>query len=134
MPVKETLSEIRLAKASLQLLPGNVVRIEVYKDAHIELEDIRQIQEAREKMVGNAPYSILNIAGKYSNITTEAREYAVRKEVIRNRVALAIVISSLAQRIIGNFFVKSHQPGTPARIFNSEDEAIKWLKKYATEK
>jgi hypothetical protein len=42
----------------------------------------------------------------------------------------AFVIKSLAQKILGNFYLKISKPERPTKFFNNKDEAISWLKNY----
>jgi len=48
-------------------------------------------------------------------------------ELAKNRKAIAVVTTSLAQRITGNFFIGLSKSKTNTCIFKSEDEAKKWL-------
>jgi hypothetical protein len=45
-------------------------------------------------------------------------------------VADAFVIDSLAQRILGNFYLKFNKPQFPTRFFNSKEEALIWLEAF----
>ncbi|WP_317897296.1 DUF7793 family protein [Aurantibacillus circumpalustris] len=42
----------------------------------------------------------------------------------------AIMVKSPLSRMIGNFFMGLNKPFIPARLFDEEDKAIKWLKEY----
>lgn len=42
--------------------------------------------------------------------------------------ALAIVVHSLAHRIIGNFYVKINRQNVPTKLFRDMDSALEWLK------
>lgn len=45
--------------------------------------------------------------------------------------ALGIIISNPVTRMVGNFFVKFHQPEYPFRFFTNVEEATEWIKKFA---
>lgn len=42
----------------------------------------------------------------------------------------AFVIHSVAQRILGNFYVRVFRPERPTRFFTDQAEALKWLKQF----
>lgn len=115
-------------KATLYLYEKNLVKVVTHAHQVLETEDMQFIQEARRKLIGkDTPYVILSIQEDGASITKDAREFASQKAEVNNRLALAIVAKSLAHRIIGNFFIQSLRPHTPARLFPTEAEALKWL-------
>jgi len=59
---------------------------------------------------------------------TDARATVTIKEANENLIAQAILIQSLANRIVGNFMIKFHKPLAPTRLFSNRDEAIAWLR------
>ena len=122
------IKESRTPKATLYLYERNLVKVITHAHQVLELEDMMIIQEARRNLVGkDTAYVILSMQGEQASITKEAREFASQKAEVGNRLALAIVVKSLAHRIIGNFFIQSLKPHTPARLFPSEKDALKWL-------
>jgi hypothetical protein len=45
-----------------------------------------------------------------------------------HRIASALVVRSLANRLAGNFFIRMGGKRNVSRMFATEEEAIKWLK------
>ena len=62
------------------------------------------------------------------SITKEAREYYASKETAQYGTAVALLLSSPATKVIGNFFIRFNKPTLPFKIFTSENEAVDWLK------
>jgi hypothetical protein len=60
----------------------------------------------------------------------DAREYYSSEEAAQVVCACAGITNSLIGRVIGNFFIGFNRPPTPGRIFNSEEDAVKWLKTF----
>jgi hypothetical protein len=89
-------------------------------------ETIEGISAIGELTIGRA-YPVLKVAGKHASVDGESRKYIASGEGSRFSIAEAIVISSLAQKLIGNFYLKVEHPITPTKIFNSQLEAEKWL-------
>jgi len=66
--------------------------------------------------------------GKFTTITKEAREYSQRPESNSTTLANAVVVKSLAQRILINFMIAViHQQTMKMKIFDSKEKAIEWL-------
>ncbi len=42
--------------------------------------------------------------------------------------ATAVVVDTLAYKLIANFYLKFNKPKRPYKVFSKEEEAIKWLK------
>lgn len=72
--------------------------------------------------------------GRYTSISKEAREVGMRKEANEMSIAIAVVIHSLAQRLIINFQSKFvSKTKTQMRAFDSKEEGLKWLKSFKKE-
>ncbi len=66
--------------------------------------------------------------GKFTSLTKEAREFSQRPESNEMTLATAVVIRSLAQRIVINFMISvMHQQAMKMRMFESEEKAVEWL-------
>ena len=121
------MKEIELEKATLSLLSDNIVKMQIHDGAHLESRDIVQIHKAKLTMGGNEKHAVLLLSGKETTITKQAREISGHQDIGTNRKAKAIVVNSLAQRIIGNFFMRMQRSESKVKIFNTENEAHLWL-------
>jgi len=93
-------------------------------------EEMVQMQEAKVRITNNTKYVNLIIMQKYSSADHEARDYVGTEEAMALRIADAFVITSLPQRIVGNFYLNFNKPKVPTRFFTSEEEAEKWLRQF----
>ena len=66
------------------------------------------------------------------NVTSGARNYGASAAGLRNSVAEAYVIESLAHKIIANFYMKFNQPKVPTQFFKTKEEAVVWLRTFVT--
>ncbi len=107
----------------------NIMLFETNQNSEIELDDIKEMISLAFKILEKRKNKNLIIAGKYSLISSEAQKYMNTKEAdINNPTAEAIVITSLSQRIIGNFYLSLISSKRPSKLFTSVDKAIEWLK------
>src|SRR5688572_28335714 len=98
--MNQLIKELRTPKATLFLYEGNLVKVLTHENQVLDVDDMRVIQEARRKLVKDNPYVIMSVTEPFAGITREAREFGFRKEVIGERLALAVVVRTLAHRIL----------------------------------
>jgi len=70
------------------------------------------------------------IARGVTGIDKSARDYLSSAEATEGLIAMALVIGSSFQRIMGNFFISVNKTSMPVRMFTTESGAGKWLKKF----
>jgi hypothetical protein len=117
-------------KATMSVTESNIVIIRISDNVELDVEDVKEMFAKRLEVIGENPYAIINISGKHSGITSEARKLAAEPQYALYRQAFAMVVNSLAQRIIGNFYIKFDSPPSPARVFNDEKAAFEWVKTF----
>jgi hypothetical protein len=117
-------------KAEVNLVRKGLVRITVTDGAHIEEEDVRMINAAKLALVGDDLHSVLLVSGEDSTASREARELSASEELCRNKKAEAIVIRSVAHKIIGDFFIRVNRPPVPVKLFVCEEKALAWLNEF----
>jgi hypothetical protein len=108
---------------------ARILRIEILEGAEIELSDALQNYEATKILTKNDKYLIL-VDGRTSlSVSREARGFAAQSKN-DGCTACAFIITSTANKLIGNFYINVNKPNTPTRIFSSEEKAIEWLESF----
>lgn len=106
-----------------------IVYIKLKDNIQIELEDSKkQFQLLKSKYDGINKYLILVEIGNDCSISKDAREFGERPESNEMTKAVAVIVKSLAHRIIVNFIIKftNHQP-MKMKIFDDKQKAMDWL-------
>ena len=124
------MKKIELNKAICSISDDYIITIVIPKNIEIEVDDVLAIRNANEKLSNGKNYVVLVLVGEFSTISKEAREATATSDFGETRKAMAFIISSLPQRIVGNFFINMNNPPTPTKIFNSKEEALAWLKNF----
>lgn len=106
---------------------GKVLLTEIIDNMELEKEDVLENFEASQKLTKGKPYISLVITAPFTNITKEAREATNQAHYYEHTIAQALVVKTLAQRIMGNFLISLYKKYCPQRIFTNRDEAVKWL-------
>lgn len=114
----------RTAKLSFN---ENTLLTEMFDNLEIDLNDVNENYEASVKLTRDKNFLSLVIAAPFTTLTKEAREAANREFMYKNTVAQAIIVQSIANRIMGNFLIKFYRPFCPSKLFKSKEEAVTWL-------
>lgn len=109
------------------------LRITSHPVEEIGLEDAKHDFWIAAEMVGNRRVAVMADSREYTHFSEEVREFYAGREAAERIVAMAIIISSLPTRLIGNFFIRFNKPLFPTRLFNSEQEATQWLKTFVNQ-
>ncbi|HVE82136.1 MAG TPA: hypothetical protein VND93_04790 [Myxococcales bacterium] len=63
-------------------------------------------------------------------LTSEAQQHYASDEMARATTAVGILADSWIGRLLGNFVLRYKKGGVPTRLFQTEAEAVHWLKGY----
>ncbi|MGZ3903521.1 MAG: DUF7793 family protein [Bacteroidia bacterium] len=107
---------------------GNGLIVLNSSDNHIySVKDVKENHQAIKSLSENQKAYVLNVAGKYTNIEADVREFIAvgpHKNII---AAEAFVIHSLAQKLIANFYFKVNKPVVSSAFFTDIKRAEEWL-------
>jgi hypothetical protein len=92
------------------------------------LEELNRIGVAH---FGGKRYKILADMRLNISSTPEARQYGAHNEYTQFHIAYALLVSSLSEKILANFFIRFNKPAVPSKMFNDENQAIEWLAKHS---
>jgi hypothetical protein len=104
------------------------LRVSSKPDSEIELADAKFDFSEAAKLVGYIKLPVLADSRNVSNSAKEVRDFYASKAMAENISAMAVLVSSLSTRIVGNFFINTSKPHFPTKLFTNEDAAITWLK------
>ena len=115
---------------------SRVLTIRLLEGAELELADALQNHEAT-KMLTNTDHYLALVDGrvKHLSVSRDARAFAAQSKKEDGCIATALLITSTANKLIGNFYININRPNIPTKIFSTEDKAIEWLQEslYLTE-
>lgn len=103
-----------------------IITIVLDDQAEITIEEVIAQRKISNEFTKGIKHVVLAIAGAGTSATKEAREYS-SQNIPEGRLAEAIIIKSMPVRLMGKVFINFHKPEIPMELFESEEEAIKWL-------
>lgn len=131
--MKETitiLDKIELNSAIISIRSDGIIQYALKTNITITERDSKEMVDAAGKVGKLEQFPILIVAGKDTLADKETREYAASKEGTKYALAVAFVITSLAQKLLGNAYLKINKPVVPTALFDNEEKAVDWLKKF----
>lgn len=84
------------------------------------------LKEAVTFTGGEKYYALIDMT-RHIDSTAEARNYYAVSEYSKFRYADALVIESLATRLVTNFYLSINKPSVPSKMFTDKQDAINWL-------
>lgn len=117
-------------KARLWLGQDGVARVIWEPGAEVTLDDARETMAAYLKINKGKRRPLLIDTKTMRSLAREARSYYAGEEAASVASAVAILVGTPVSRVLGNFYIGLSNPRLPSRLFTSEGEALKWLKRY----
>lgn len=106
----------------------DTLMVSYYESTEITLEKAEAVIDLVYPYAkAGAIYGITDLTANYLSISEEARKYFQSNKANDLNLAHAVVLESLATRILVNFFQNINKPTMPLKIFNNFDSAINWL-------
>lgn len=93
------------------------------------LEETKKDIENLMKIIGHKKVCMLVDSNNSSESTKELRDYAA-EEFPKFIKAMAIISNSALSKMLANLFFNIKPQPYPIKMFNDENEAREWLKKY----
>jgi len=121
-PYKEIINK----NSAVRIVEGNIFHIKWTQNVELEIPDVDEVNAAFLELTNGETVKVLSQFGNYVNITSEARDYAANKSP--RCIALAYVVTGLAQRMVIRFYIRLRKRQNPTKVFNSYDDALAWLK------
>ena len=96
------------------------------EEHEIELRDVEEQIAAAEKLTEGGDYVSMMDGGLTLDVTDEAMRYVAKFKSTRWK-AFAIVVRSISERILANYFIRFKSPIRPTKVFTNPEKAIEWL-------
>lgn len=110
-----------------------ILHIKLHDGARMDMENTRVHYDKINKLVAGKDYLALVDATNHYTVEKDAWYYASQKEIIANRKAIAHYNSSAANKLTTSVFKSLYNTSMPLQIFETKEQALKWLKTFAAE-
>jgi len=115
------------ARTDVFWLADAVLGIIIKGPCSLDTEDTDEIFHGLERLGVVAPTPLLADIRTLRGVTLGVRTHMSSERAGRYLSRVALVADSPLTRTIGNFFMRLNRPPFPVRIFDQEEEALRWL-------
>lgn len=109
---------------------SGICRTVVKKNGVIKLANARENSLAVGKISGDKLRPLLVDIREIKSIDKLARDHFSMHGRQPGVCAIGMLIRSPLSKVIGNFFLGISKPPVPTQLFNSEEKALDWLRKF----
>lgn len=102
-----------------------------YKVFKLDLATAQSATAFRKQVLQGRKMPAVADISSIKHVDKKTRQYVSSPQAGEDLTALAVIINNPVTRMMGNFFVKFHQPEYPFRFFTNVEEATEWIKKFA---
>lgn len=124
---KETIS---LDRIDISVTEDNYYYIHIHKGTEVSLDLVKRVINTMATLQSTKKLPVLIKSDSFSLPTKETREFLAQKNASPYAKAEAYVIFSMAQKIVGNFYLNFNKPQRPTKLFNDLKSARAWLKQF----
>jgi len=114
---------------TLWKLTDQIVLIRFKDGSDLCLDDAKAVGDAAiDFFEGKKFFAIIDVRNMGGSVAREASTYFAQDErLTKHRLAQAIVVNTLAMKLVARFYIKIDKPVRDVQIFNEIEEAIDWL-------
>ena len=120
---------------TLAFLKGRVVLVEkgiveniVNQGEHLETEDIKEFIQLSNALSKGNKHCILVTSGHLTTISKEAMRASAKLNESDGKLAMALMVEFVGQRLIGNFYLAIMKPKMKTKLFTNREKALEWLR------
>jgi len=128
----QAIHESRISQISM--IDHGIVRVQMKNKIELQPEDLDENMDIYKKILGEKASGLfLLVFAPEGSSSKESREKFADPERAKIKKAEALVILNVSQRIESNFYKNFFDPRHPVRVFEDEQEAIKWLSTFESQ-
>ncbi|PCH92557.1 MAG: hypothetical protein COB85_08025 [Bacteroidetes bacterium] len=115
--------------SSISKFDEHIVEVKFKDGAHVKYRHARELGEATLEISGREKFLLLiDATDIFGIIDPEAMDYfTTNEELVKLRMAQAMVVNSLPIRLIANFYMRVKKPPGEVKIFANRKDALVWL-------
>lgn len=124
------MKKIETSVAEMHLDEEGILNIKMKKGAYLTLDKIKEYYACTNELIGDKKVLVLVDGTEEYMLTDDAKFFGSTEEATRNRIAIAFVTRSIANKLMFNLYVNFNKPKIPTKMFSSKETASKWLKTF----
>lgn len=121
------IKNVELPYATVQLFEPPLLRVEITKEMVVTKTEAAAINEIMGILSGGKEMPYMLLANEKTQFDSSSREYTSSTEGSQYKKAEALIIRTLAHRLLAELYLKINQPPKPCKTFTNEEDGVAWL-------
>jgi hypothetical protein len=126
----KTNTKIQHELADFHLDEKGILIIHIHRNAFVQTKDIQAMLHIHGELTNGKRCPCVMVLGEYANVSADGRKFLATEDAVQFSSCEAFVVKSLAQKILGNFYLKIDKPNIPSKLFNNFEEAYAWAETF----
>lgn len=123
----QIIKKIEIEEAVVGLRKDGIVHV-YYKRGTVITVDVQlRMHKVFNEITGGVKSPFIYEADEYCSVTKEARDNAIATEGLTPTSSTVVCVSSLAYRLVAEFYYKFNKPKQPYKVSSDFSEGIEWL-------
>lgn len=122
----QVISEKDIGSTIFRLYENRVYHVIIKKGEKVTMEVVQEGYAFLDSNGGGLFYNIYEFHS-FADVDPEVREWAASPTNNSYTISDAIVINSLSQKILADFYISFNKPVKPTRVFKSIEKAFEWV-------
>ena len=118
--------EIVTRTVRLRLLENDTIYYTFLENGVVDEKEHLLNHKALHDIADGKRYPMIIDSYEIASITPEAKKLIRKTEESAPITCRAVVVISVSQRMLANFFIKFHDPFVPTTVFDKYEDAISW--------
>ena len=119
------MAERKFGEITFRLFSNDIFYVQIPRYQKIGKDIIEAAYEFLDDNGGGKYYNVYHF-DSFSDVDPETREWAADESGNNYTISDAIVIGSLSQKIMTDFYLKFNKPVKPTKVFYSLEKAVAW--------
>ena len=124
------IAKIDLTFGFIAIRNDGILHTHLDLDMEVSIENTLLVNKKAHELTKGKAYPNLFTATNFMLPDLETRAFMVTEKRLSLTNADAMVLNSLPQRILANFYHKINKPPIPTKFFNNKNDAIQWLQQF----
>ena len=129
MELDSTKESLELNCGTVSKLQDKIILIQFRDGFNLNEDDAIAVRDAAFELIGEGKFlTIIDARNIGGSMGRRASQYFAQNEkLVARRMAQAIVVNTLALKLVVRFYIKINTPKREAQIFEKIEEALEWL-------
>ncbi len=114
-------------KIKMTLYENGIMNVVFKENCSVGIKDAEEAVNWVSEIANGRRFLNLMEGENNSEVDAEVRAFSASKNQNKFTIADALVVNSVAHKLLTNFYLKFNKPVKPTRLFTDKERAIEWL-------